>query len=280
MLSQLGEEAKLLAGGQSLIPLMKLRLAQPSDLVDLNFISGLDTVDKGSDEIAVGALARHSDVADSDVSGQVPILRDCASGIADIQVRNRGTVAGSLAEADPSGDWTPVLLTLDAQLHCLGSQGSRMIALEDFIEDAYSTVLQPAEVIRRVRIPIPPAGSGGAYLAFKRSAQVYATASAAVQLQLQLQDETCRQVRIALGCVGLTAARATQAEDFLSGKHPSAENLASAAEAAVEDAQPVSDVKGSAAYKKTLLRALVRRAAERAVRRARGEQLEGGHEYV
>ncbi len=278
MLSQLGEEAKLLAGGQSLIPLMKLRLAQPSDLVDLNFIAGLDTIDNGGGEISLGALARHSDVADSEVSGQVPILRDCAAGIADFQVRNLGTVAGSLAEADPGGDWTPVLLTLGARLHCLGPQGSRMIALSEFIEDAYATVLQPAEVIRRVRIPIPPHGSGGAYLAFKRSAQVYATASAAVQLQLEA--ETCRKVRIALGCVGLTAIRATQAEGFLSGKEATAENLATAAEAAAEDAQPVSDVKGSAAYKKTLVRALVRRAAQRAVRRARGEQLEGGHEYV
>ena len=278
MLSQLGEDAKLLAGGQSLIPLMKLRLAQPSDLVDLNFISGLDSIEGSGQEIVLGALARHQDVADSEACAQVPILTDCASGIADFQVRNRGTVAGSLAEADPGGDWTPVLLTLGAQLHCLGPHGSRMIALSDFVEDAYATVLQPAEVIRRVRIPIPPQGSGGAYLAFKRSAQVYATASAAVQLQLK--EETYREVRIALGCVGLTAIRATQAEGFLSGKEATAENLASAAEAAAEEAQPVSDVKGSAAYKKTLLRALVRRAAERAVRRARGEQLEGGHEYV
>lgn len=278
MLSQLGEDAKLLAGGQSLIPLMKLRLAQPSDLVDLNFISGLDTIDNSGQEIVLGALARHQDVADSEACAQVPILTDCAAGIADFQVRNRGTVAGSLAEADPSGDWTPVLLTLGAQLHCLGPQGSRMVALEDFIEDAYATVLQPAEVIRRVRIPIPPQGSQGAYIAFKRSAQVYATASAAVQLRME--EPVCREARIALGCVGLAAMRATQAEDLLRGKEATTENLAAAAEAASQEAEPVSDVKGSAAYKKALIRALVGRAAERALRRARGEQVAGGHEYV
>jgi carbon-monoxide dehydrogenase medium subunit len=278
MLSELGDEAKLLAGGQSLIPLLKLRLAAPSDLVDLSFISGLDHIEEKDGQVRFGALARHEAIADSAAASRIPILADCAGGIADVQVRNRGTIGGSVAEADPSGDWTPVLLTLSAEVVCQGAKEARTVPLVDFIEDAYSTVLAHGELIREVRAKIPPTGSGGAYLAFKRSAQVYATASAAVQLTMK--GDVCSDVQIVMGSVGLTAVRAKEAEDFLRGKAPNAKNLDSAAEAAMAAAQPLSDIRGSADYKKTLVRALVKRAAERATRRAGGEQIEGSHEYV
>jgi carbon-monoxide dehydrogenase medium subunit len=278
MLKELGDEAKLLAGGQSLIPLMKLRLAAPSDLVDLNFISGLDGIEESDGQVRFGPLARHTSIAESAPAGRIPILADCAGGIADVQVRNRGTIGGSVAEADPSGDWTPVLLTLSGQVVCQGPKESRTVPLAEFIEDAYSTVLAPGELIREIRAEIPPKGSGGAYLAFKRSAQVYATASAAVQLTMK--GDTCSEVHIVMGSVGLTAVRAKEAEDFLRGKAPSAENLESVAEAAMAATEPLSDVRGSSDFKKTLVRALVKRAAERAVRRAGGEQIEGSHEYV
>ena len=278
MLKDLGDEAKLLAGGQSLIPLMKLRLAAPSDLVDLNFISGLDGIEESDGQVRFGALARHGAIAESAAASHVPILADCAGGIADVQVRNRGTIGGSVAEADPSGDWTPVLLTLGAQVVCQGPKESRTVPLADFIQDAYSNALKPGELIREIRAEIPPKGSGGAYLAFKRSAQVYATASAAVQLTMK--GDTCEAVQIVMSSVGLTAVRAKEAEDFLTGKAATPENLESVAEAAMAAVEPLSDVRGSSDYKKVLVRALVKRAAQRAVRRAGGETIEGSHEYV
>lgn len=278
ILSELGEGAKLLAGGQSLIPLMKLRLAAPSDLVDLNFVPGLDYIEESDGLVRFGPLARHAAIADSAAAGRIPILADCAGGIADVQVRNRGTLAGSVAEADPSGDWTPVLLTLSAEVLCHGADGTRTVPLSDFIEDAYSTVLGPGELIREIRVRIPPESSGGAYLAFKRSAQVYATASAAVHLTLE--KNICRDVHIVMGSVGLTAVRAEEAETVLNGKAANVKNLDSAAEAAMEAAEPLSDIRGSSEYKKTLVKALVKRAAQIAVRRAGGERIEGSHEYV
>src|SRR5271169_4548142 len=176
MLSQLGEEARPLAGGQSLIPLMKLRFANPAHLVDLNFIPGTSYIKDEDDALHFGPLTRHAQIEDSAVAAQTPILHDCAAGIADVQVRNRGTIGGSLAEADPSGDWATVLFTLSAEVGCLGSNGERTVALTNFIKDAYTTALAHDELVREVVVRIPPKGSGGAYLAFKRSAPVYPTA--------------------------------------------------------------------------------------------------------
>ena len=150
--------------------------------------------------------------------------------------------------------------------------------MADFIQDAYSNALKPGELIREIRAEIPPKGSGGAYLAFKRSAQVYATASAAVQLTLK--GDTCEDVQIVMSSVGLTAVRAKEAEDFLKGKAATPENLESVAEAAMAAVEPLSDIRGSSDYKKVLVRALVKRAAQRAVRRVGGETIEGSHEYV
>jgi len=278
ILSELGEGAKLLAGGQSLIPLLKLRLATISDLVDVNFIPGLDYIEESDGQVRFGPLARHAAIAESAVAERIPILADCAGGIADSQVRNRGTMAGAVAEADPSGDWAPVLLTLSAQVLCQGIKESRTIPLSEFIEDAYATVLRPGELIREIRIEVPPQGSGGAYLAFKRSAQVYATAGAAVQLTME--KDVCRDARIVMSSVGLTPVRAEEAENVLRGKTADAKNLESAAEAAMQATEPLSDIRGSSDYKKSLVRALVKRAAQIAVRRAGGERIEGSHEYV
>src|SRR5512135_2612690 len=141
MLSELGDDAKLLAGGQSLIPLMKLRLSSPSHLVDINFVPGVSGITRSNGDIRVGAMARHAELAASDLIAAIPVLHDCAAGIADVQVRNRGTIGGSLAEADPSGDWAVVLMTLTTEVRCLGTAGERTIVLPDFIKDAYSTDL-------------------------------------------------------------------------------------------------------------------------------------------
>jgi len=278
-LQQLGDESRVLAGGQSLIPLMKMRLARPTALIDINFVSGLGDIQSHNGELRFGALARHTDIETSEVAATIPILHDCAAGIADVQVRNQGTIGGSLAEADPSGDWGAALLTLDTSLRCGGRQGERSIKLEDFIKDAYTTVLAHDELVREIIVKKPPRNSGGAYLAFTRSAPVYATASAAVQLTLDGKD-ICKDIRVVLGCVGLTAIRAKRAEDELRGKKIDGKTIQRAAEAAREAAEPQNDMRGSVDYKRALLAALVKRALGIAVRRARGERVEAEHEYV
>jgi len=278
MLSQLGEEAKLLAGGQSLIPLMKLRFANPKHLVDLNFIPGISYIKEDKSALRFGALTRHSDIENSTTAAKIPIIHDCAAGIADVQIRNRGTIGGSLAEADPSGDWAVVLSTLDTSLRCIGRKGERAIPLQKFITDAYTTVLAKDEIVSEVLVKIPPTGSGGAYLAFKRAAPVYPTASAAVQLVMA--EGVCKEAAIALGCVGLTTIRPREAEAALSGKAMDEKAIGAAAEAARVAADPQPDMRGSAEYKRTLVAALVKRAIAAAVSRARGERVEVSHLYA
>jgi aerobic carbon-monoxide dehydrogenase medium subunit len=278
MLAHFGDDAKLLAGGQSLIPLMKLRFANPAHLVDLNFISGTSYIQEDSGTVHFGALARHAAIEASAAAEKIPILHDCAAGIADVQVRNRGTIGGSLAEADPSGDWATVLFTLSAEVRCSGTAGERTVALPDFIKDAYTTALAHDELVSEVAVKIPPKGSGGAYLAFKRSAPVYPTASAAVQLTMN--GDVCKDVAIALGCVGLIAIRATDAESALRGQPLTEKTIARAVDGARAVADPQSDMRGSADYKRVLVGALVKRAIEIAVRRARGERVEAGHIYA
>jgi carbon-monoxide dehydrogenase medium subunit len=278
MLFQLGDSAKLLAGGQSLIPLMKLRFANPVHLVDLNFVSGTSYIREESGDVRFGALTRHAQIEASAIVSKIPILHDCAAGIADVQVRNRGTIGGSLAEADPSGDWGTVLSTLSTEVRCLGVNGERTVTLPDFIKDAYTTALTHDELVSEVIVKVPPKGSGGAYFAFKRSAPVYPTASAAVQLVMD--GDICRDAAIALGCVGLTAIRAKDAEDALRGKTVTEKTVESALQAARSVADPQSDMRGSADYKRILVAALVKRAIEVAIRRAHGELVEVGHIYA
>jgi aerobic carbon-monoxide dehydrogenase medium subunit len=278
MLSQLGDEAKVLAGGQSLIPLMKLRFANPSHLVDLNFISGTSYIKEENNALRFGALTRHAEIEASPIAAKIPILHDCAAGIADVQVRNRGTIGGSLAEADPSGDWATVLITLPTEVRCLGRTGERSLPLSDFIKDAYTTTLAHDELVREVVLKVPPKGGGGAYLAFKRSAPVYPTASAAVQLTME--GDICKDAAIALGCVGLTAIRAKEAEAALRGQLITDKTKSAAMEAARIAADPQTDMRGSADYKRTLVAALVKRAIDIAMRRAAGQQVEVSHIYA
>ncbi len=278
MLTELGDEAKLLAGGQSLIPLMKLRFANPQHLVDLNFIPGTAYIKEEGGTLKFGALTRHAEIENSKIAAKIPILHDCAAGIADVQVRNRGTIGGSLAEADPSGDWAAVLMTLTTEVRCLGTKGERTISLPDFIQDAYSTALAHDELLSEVSVKMPPKDSGGAYIAFKRSAPVYPTASAAVQLAMD--GDTCKDAAISLGCVGLMAIKAKDAEAALRGKPIDRKTIAAAVEACHAAADPQTDMRGSADYKRQLVGALVKQAIEIAVRRARGEQVEVSHLYA
>jgi len=278
-LTELGEDAKALAGGQSLIPLMKLRLSSPSALVDLNFIPDSSYIRRSNGTIHFGAMTRHADIENSEIASRVPILHDCAAGIADSQVRNRGTIGGSVAEADPSGDWGPVLLTLDTEVRVIGPGSSRTIALPEFFLDAYTTALAPGELVKEIAANAPPKNTAGAYVAFKRCAPVYASASAAASLTIE-DGGACSAARIVLGCVGLTAIRASDAEAALIGKKLTTKTIETAAEAAMAAADPQSDMRGSAEYKRALVRVLVKRATHIAARRARGEHVEASHEYV
>jgi carbon-monoxide dehydrogenase medium subunit len=279
LLQELGEDARVIAGGQSLIPLMKMRMARPAALIDINFIPGLGDINNTKGELRLGALVRHADLEHSAAGVTVPILHDCAAGIADVQVRNQGTIGGSLAEADPSGDWGTALLALDTSVVCLGPDGERAIPLEEFIKDAYTTALAHEEIVTEVRVKMPPKSSGGAHLGFKRSAPVYPTASASVQLTLA-DHNICKDARIVLGCVGLTAIRTKEAEAALRGKPLDEKNIRTAVDAAQAAADPQSDMRGSADYKRVLVGALVKRAIGSAARRARGETVAAGHEYA
>jgi len=278
LLSELGEEAKLLAGGQSLIPLMKLRLSASRYLVDLNFIPETSYVHSNR-SLRFGAMTRHAEIAASADVARIPILHDCAAGIADPQVRNMGTIGGSIAEADPTGDCAPVLIATGATVKTMGPSGERSIDISEFILDAYTTALQPAEVVIEIVVPLQPERSGGAYLALKRCAPVYASASVAVQLSMD-DEQTCKQARLVLGVLGLTAMRVGAAEEILRGQAVTPQRLAQVREAVMDIAQPQSDMRGSAEYKRQAAGALAKLAVEIAVKRARGESVEVTHLYA
>jgi len=278
LMSEYGDDARALAGGQTLLVLMKLRFEEPSDLVDLGCIPEMSYIDHDDREVRIGALATHAAIAQSPVAEMIPIVGDCANGIADVQVRNRGTIGGSLASGDPSCDWPALLHTLDAEILCEGPDGQRILPIEGFVEDLYQTVLAPNEILTGVRFKRPPANSGGAYVGFKRCAPAYPTATAGVQITLA-DGDLCQDVRIALGSAGLTPIHATDAEKVLRGKPLSAKVIDQATEAAVSAAEPVEDMRGSEAFKRSVLAVLVKRAIDAATRRCKGEKVEMSHEY-
>jgi len=277
-LSELGEDAKFLAGGQSLIPLMKLRLSTPRHLVDLNLIPETSYV-RSNGALRIGAMTRHADIAASNDVSRLPILHDCAAGIADPQVRHMGTIGGSIAEADPTGDWAPVLLATGATVKTLGPGGERSIDISQFILDAFTTALEPAELISEIEIPLPGGRSGGAYIALKRCAPVYASASLAVQLTLN-DDHTCKDARVYLGVLGLTATRVDAAEEVLRNQQVRAQQIEKVRGAVMDIAEPTSDMRGSADYKRQAAGALAKVAVEAALKRARGEHVEVSHLYA
>jgi carbon-monoxide dehydrogenase medium subunit len=276
LLGRYGDEAKILAGGQSLLPMMKLRIAGPRYLVDVNRIEGLGGLRREGDRLVIGALCRHADIAASAlVAEQLPIMADAARLTADVQVRNRGTVAGSLAHADPAGDWPAALLALDTDVRIAGPGGTRTVALREFIVDAYTTQLGAAEMVVGVSVGIPPKPSGGAYVKFEKRAGDFAVASVGVQITLEPGGggDRCRSVAISLGALGPTAIHARAAEEMLQGNAPSEDRLVEAARLVREAAQPFADTRGSVDYKRHLARVLFRRAFAAALGRARGRDV-------
>lgn len=277
MLGQIGEGARVLAGGQSLLPILKLRFDEPTDLVDIGRIPGMDGVEMGSTEVRIGALVTHRRIAASDLAEAIPSIADCANGIADNQVRSRGTIGGSVASGDPSCDWPVFLHTLDARVESRGPGGARTRDINGFVQDLYQTELEPGEVITGIRFPVPPAASGGAYCAFKRCAPAFPTTS--VGVLLVLSGGSVMKARIALGSSGPAPIRAREAEAELEGGGITADRLGRAADAAVAAASPFDDQRGSAAFKRQLIAVLVRRAIGIAERRANGEIVKNSHEY-
>jgi carbon-monoxide dehydrogenase medium subunit len=276
LLGRFGQDAKILAGGQSLLPMMKLRIASPQCLIDINRIEGLDGVRVEDDRLAIGALCRHADIATSDlVARHLPLMRDAARLTADVQVRNRGTVAGSVAHADPAGDWPAALMALDTDVEIAGPRGTRRVPLDDFIVDAYTTQLDASEMVMGLFVRLTPAGSGGAYAKFERRAGDFAVAS--VGVQVTMDGERCGRVAVSLGALGARPIRAKEAEQLLRNRVPAEDNLRNAQELVCEAAQPFADTRGSVEYKRHLAGVLFRRAFAVAIDRARGVERETIH---
>jgi carbon-monoxide dehydrogenase medium subunit len=273
----IGEGARVLAGGQTLLVWLKMRFDEPTDLVDIGRIPGLDGIEHDTSRVRIGALATHARIGRSPIARLLPVVNDCASGIADNQVRSRGTMGGSLGAGDPSCDWPVLLTTLDATVHCRGPDGARDLPADGFVADLYTTRLKKAELITGVSFAVPGKGSGGAYVAFKRCAPAYPTITVAVQLTLR--DDHCESARIALGSAGLTPIHARGAEAELQGRSLDAAGIARAAGAAAAEADPVADQRGSPEFKRSLIETLVKRGVDVARRRCRGETVEVGHEY-
>lgn len=275
-LAQHGDEAKILAGGQSLVPLLAFRLARPSVLVDVNRVPGLDDVVLDGETLTVGALARERDVE------LAPGLRDRCAMVVDaieqighVAIRNRGTVGGSLAHADPAAEWTALALALDADLDVVGPAGSRTIAARDFLVTYFTTALAPDEVLTRIRLVLPNGRSGSCFLELARRHGDFAIVGTGALLSLD-DDGSIADARLTLIGVGQTAVRAGAAEDVLRGGRPTEELFAEAAEAAGVQIDPNGDVHASADYRRRVARVLVRRALATALARAQGGDRDAG----
>jgi len=268
LLAEHGDEAKVLAGGQSLIPLLKLRFASPRILVDINRIEELEGLRETDGHLRIGALVRTADCARSDLlRGRYGVLASAAPQISDPIVRNLGTVCGSVAHADPQGDWGSALLAADARVVARGPDGTREIPLAELFLGPFTTALEPTEVVTEARVPDPGPRAGGSYQKLERKVGDFATAAAAVHLQL---DDGGRVARagIALTGVGPTNIRAERSEQRLAGAEPDDSAIAEAARLAAEDAQPLADNRGDVEYKRNVVRVFVERGLRAAVEAA------------
>ena len=270
LLERCGDGAKLLAGGQSLLPLLKLRLGMVTDLVDIGGISGLEYIKEEGGFLKIGAMTRESTVERSElIRSRYPILLDTAAVVADPLVRNRATLGGNLAHADPANDHPATMVALGATVVARAPGGERTIPIDQFFIDILSTALKSNEILTEIRIPTPPPKSGGAYLKLERKVGDFATAAVAAQVTLRQSGEVER-ARIALTDAGSVALEATQAEQFLQGKKPDGATIAEAARLAAQAASPTADRRGSVEYKREMARVLTVRALRKAVERAGG----------
>ena len=269
-LQRLGPEARVIAGGHSLLPMMKLRLAGPEHLVDINDLTDLAYIREQGDEIRIGALTRHVDLLRSELlAGELPIFRDAEQVIADPVVRNRGTIGGSLCQADAAEDLSAVCSALKATVVIRGADGERTVSMEEFHVGPYMTAVQPGEILTEIRIA-RRAGAGSAHEKVERRAGDWAIAAASAAVWMD--GGTFADVGIALSAVGLTTIHLTRAEELLRGKAPSYDLLTEAATIATEDCSPMADGRGPVDYKRHLAGVLCGRALRRATARALDEE--------
>jgi carbon-monoxide dehydrogenase medium subunit len=269
LLAEHGDEGRLLAGGHSLIPMMKLRLANPTHLIDLGGIAGLAGIAEDGGAIRIGAMTTQAEVIASELlAAKIPILRETALQIADPQVRYCGTIGGNVANGDPGNDMPAVMMALGAAFLVRGPSGERTIAARDYYRGAFTTALADNEVLRAIRIPVPPAGHGAAYAKMKRKVGDYATAAAAVVLVMD--GGSCRDARIALTNLADVPLLAEAAGQALVGTTIDVAALDKAVQAAVAITDPASDLRGPADFRKHVAGVMVRRAVRSARERAGG----------
>jgi aerobic carbon-monoxide dehydrogenase medium subunit len=269
MLAEHGDDAKILAGGQSLIPLMRFRLSQPEHLIDINRVPGLSGIQESDGWLRIGALTRETAIERSAVVRErFPLLAETADVIADPLVRNLATLGGNLAHADPANDHPATMIAYRAVIVATGANGEREIPIDDFFVDAFMPALEPGEILTEIRIPSPGPRSSGAYEKFERKVGDYAVAAAAVQLSLN-EDGTVAKAGISTTNVTFVPVRISTAEDALVGQTPDEATLVRVAGLAAEAADPNGDLRGSAEYKRAMARTVTLRALRRAVERAR-----------
>lgn len=269
LLQQHGDEAKVLAGGHSLIPLLKLRLASPPVLVDLGRIKELKGITRRNGAVTIGAMTTHADIEFSDdLKGVLPLMHDAATVIGDPQVRNLGTFGGSLAHADPAGDWPAVALALGAKMKIAGPNGERTVEADDFFVDMLTSAVEPGEVLTAVEIPVPSGKYGTAYQKFSHPASGYAVVGVAALVRLG-DDGACQECRVAITGAGAKATRATATEDALKGQRLSEDLIAQASEQAGDGIDFLGDIFASESYRAHLVKVFTKRALVAAMQAAR-----------
>ena len=268
LLQQYGDEAKVLAGGHSLIPAMKLRLSQPEHLVDIGHIDGLSYIREEGDAVVVGALTSYATIERSELLARhFAILPEAASIIADQQVRNRGTIGGSLAHADPAGDMPGVVMALKGEIVAQGAKGSRTIPVDDFFVSTFTTSLEPDEIVTAIRFPIPPAHTGSAYEKLSNRASHYAIVGCAAVIT-RGNDGKCAAASVAITGAATETTRARAVESALIGQKLDEATIITAAEHAAESLELISDIHGSEAYRRQMASVITRRTLLRALERA------------
>jgi carbon-monoxide dehydrogenase medium subunit len=269
LLGRLGEDAKLVAGGHSLVPMMKLRLAQPKHLIDLRKVPGLVGIKEEGGGLVIGALTTHYQVESSTLLGQkCPLLPETAGQIGDPQVRNMGTIGGSLAHADPAADYPAAVIALGVEVIAQGPKGKRTIKIDDFFTGLLSTALAAEEMLIEVRIPALPAGTGMSYMKFPHPASRFAVVGVAAAVTVDGRG-ACSKLGVGITGAGTKAIRARTVEAALAGRTLDAQTIRAAAENAPDGVDVQADLQGSVEYKTHLLKVFCRRAVEAALSRAR-----------
>jgi carbon-monoxide dehydrogenase medium subunit len=270
LLGKLGDDAKLLAGGHSLVPMMKLRLAQPKHLIDLRKVPGLAGIKQDGSALVIGAMTTHWEVESSSVvKSKLPMLSEVAGVIGDPAVRNKGTVGGSVAHADPAADWPAAMIALGAEFVCEGPTGRRTVKVDEWFKGLMATAVKEDEILVEIRVPVPAAGSGAAYMKFPHPASRFAVVGVAAAVTLDKQS-TCASASVGVTGAGTKAVRAKGVEAALKGKKLDAAAIEAAAQKAAEGVDVQADLQGSVEYKSHLCRVFAKRVITEAVKRAGG----------